>query len=587
MSSRDTQPDTVGDVPVELTFPDLPRLELEEAVAELSSRAATVLSTQGRLRALLRANALVGSELSLSVVLRHIVKAAQELVGARYTALGVIAEDGTLEQFVHVGMELETVARIGHLPRGHGLLGYLIKHPEPVRLDDLSAHPASIGFPAEHPPMGTFLGVPIRIRDDVFGNLYLTESTRGSFTAEDEQLVSSLARTAAVAIQNARLFEDSERRRRWQGVSTRVTQQLFSGEHDRRPIEVVAEFALEGAEGDFALVDRCDSGQLLVGAAAQDLAEQLAERWPRVLDRVIEPVRRTGEPLLMVPASEAGGSGDDLAKHIASLLAVPLSTQSATDAPMQTRMQTGVVDVLVVGRVAGGPPFRPTDLEQLATYAGHAQAALELDQSRADRQTMALLAEHDRIAADLHDHVIQELFATGMGLQGMLSAIERPDLRERLLSSVDALDDTIRHIRATIFQLQHDQAKTASLQHRLLKVVEEERAALGTAIDVAFSGPLDDQVPAHLVEDAVAVVREALSNAARHARATHVRMTVAMTDAFLEVQVKDDGIGLDNPRRSSGLTNLRNRAERHHGTFDITSSAHEGTTLRWTVPNGR
>jgi two-component system, NarL family, sensor histidine kinase DevS len=586
VSSRDRQPDPAADVPVELTFPDLPRMELEESLAELTSRAATVLSAQGRLRALLRANALVGSELSLPVVLRHIVKAARELVGARYAALGVVAEDGTLEQFVHVGMEPDTVARIGHLPRGHGILGYLIRHPEPVRLEDLSAHPASIGFPAEHPPMGTFLGVPIRIRNDVFGNLYLTESTRGSFTAEDEQLLSALARTAAVAIQNARLYEDSERRRRWQAVSTQVTQQLFGGD-DERPAAVVAGFALQGAEGDFALMERSDGGHVAVGTAAQDLADQLGGRWPGVLDRVIEPVRRTREPLLVVPASEANGAGDDLAKHITSILAVPITPQRATDGRMQAEMHAGVTDVLVVGRVAGRPAFGHSDLEQLATFAGHAQVALELDRSRADQQTMALLAEHDRIAADLHDHVIQELFATGMGLQGMLSGIERPDLRGRLLASVDALDNTIRHIRATIFQLQHDQTRSASLELRLLEVVEEERAALGSAINVTLSGPLDDQVPAQLVEGAVAVVREALSNAARHAQAREVRLTVAMSDASLEITVEDDGVGPDHPTRSSGLTNLRNRAERHHGTFDISSSAHGGTRLRWTVPNGR
>jgi GAF domain-containing protein len=286
VTSSERSPDPVSGGEVEqLTFPDLPRLELEEAVAELTERAARVLQAQGRLRALLRANALVGSDLNLPAVLRHIVCAARDLVGAGYAALGVVADDGTLEQFVHVGMDPETVERIGHLPRGHGILGYLIHHPEPVRLDDLSAHPAAIGFPAEHPPMGSFLGVPIRVRDSVFGNLYLTESTRGSFTAEDEQLLSSLARTAAVAIQNARLFEDSERRRRWQAVSTHATQQLFAGNH-QRPLRVLAEFALQGAEGDVALADRGDGEQLVVGPAADDLREQLSDRWPGVIEPI-------------------------------------------------------------------------------------------------------------------------------------------------------------------------------------------------------------------------------------------------------------------------------------------------------------
>lgn len=553
----------------QLTFPDLPRLELEEALADLTTLAATVLQSQGRLRALLQANAVVGSELTIPAVLRHIVSAARDLVGARYAALGVVAEDGTLEQFVHVGMEPETVARIGHLPRGHGILGYLIRHPEPIRLEDLSAHPAAIGFPAEHPPMGSFLGVPIRVRDHVFGNLYLTESTQESFTAEDEQLLSSLARTAAVAIHNARLFEDSERRRRWQGVSTSATQQLFSGDHER-PLKVIVGFALQGAEGDFAVLDPGDGDQLVVATAAEDLAEQLSDRWPSALERVIESVRVTGEPQLVVPALDEDGSGDDLAKHIGSMLAVPLLEEGR------------VADALVVGRLAGRPAFGPTDLEQLVGYVGHAEVALELDLSRADRQAMALLEEHDRIAADLHDHVIQELFATGMGLQGILSAIDRPDLRARLVGYVDALDTTIRHIRATIFQLQHDQPVTEPLKGRLLKVVEEERAAFGMAVDIAFSGPVDDHVPAHLAEDVVAVVREALSNAGRHAHADTVRVSVAIAGDRLNVEVEDDGTGLNGPTRSSGLTNLQQRAERHKGSFDITSSPEHGTTLRWT-----
>ncbi len=196
---------------------------------------------------------------------------------------------------------------------------------------------------------------------------------------------------------------------------------------------------------------------------------------------------------------------------------------------------------------------------------------------------MELLAEHDRIAADLHDHVIQELFATGMGLEGMLSAVANPELRARLVGAVDALDATIRNIRATIFQLQHDRSLTEPLEGRLLKVVEEGKAALGTAVDVTFSGPVDDRVPPHLTDDVVAVVREALSNAARHAHADTVRIAVALAGDQVEVEVADDGIGLDNPTRSSGLTNLRRRAERHHGTFDITSLPQGGTTLRWTA----
>jgi transcriptional regulator with GAF, ATPase, and Fis domain len=189
-----------------LTFPDLPRLELDQLLGQLIERAQEVIATQGRLRGLLHANQLIVGDLALPTVLRHIVEAARELVGARYVALGVISPDGGLAEFVHTGMPDDAVERIGHLPQGKGLLGALIEDPHPIRLRRITDDPRSTGFPPGHPPMSSFLGVPIRLRDEVFGNLYLSESTRGEFSAEDEDLMKALAATAAVAIENARLY---------------------------------------------------------------------------------------------------------------------------------------------------------------------------------------------------------------------------------------------------------------------------------------------------------------------------------------------------------------------------------------------
>nr|MDT0664740.1 GAF domain-containing protein [Micromonospora sp. DSM 115978] len=222
--SGDVRPEPVS----ELGFSSVGRLELDELLSQLVDRAQDVLATQSRLRGLLRATRAVTADLSLDAVLRRIVEAACELVDARYGALGVIAKEGHLEQFVHVGMDASLVDRIGHLPRDEGVLGVLIDQPSPVRLDDISTHPNAVGFPAGHPPMRTFLGVPLRVRNEIFGNLYLTEKRGGrSFTTEDEELVLALGASAGVAIDNARLFGAAQRRQQWLQASADITRHLL------------------------------------------------------------------------------------------------------------------------------------------------------------------------------------------------------------------------------------------------------------------------------------------------------------------------------------------------------------------------
>src|SRR5271167_1339231 len=236
-----------------LGFPDIPRLELDQLLVQLVDRADDVLATQGRLRGLLRANALVSEELSLPLVLRQIVAAARDLVGARYAALGVLGRDGELEQFVHAGMDEELAARIGELPRGRGILGLLIRQPVPLRLADLSGHPASAGFPPGHPPMTGFLGVPVHIGEEVFGNLYLTERSRGGqFTADDEQLAIALATAAGAAIANARQFAESEQRRRWLDASAELVPLLLSGAAGQQHDALITQHAAAAAAADFA-----------------------------------------------------------------------------------------------------------------------------------------------------------------------------------------------------------------------------------------------------------------------------------------------------------------------------------------------
>jgi len=251
-----------------LSFPDVPRLELDQLLVQLVDRADDVLASQGRLRGLLRANALVAGELSLPVVLRQIVGAARDLLGARYAALGVLGRDGKLEEFVHAGLDDELVASIGALPRGEGILGLLISDPVPIRIADLAAHSVSMGFPPGHPPMTAFVGVPIRIGQEVFGNLYLTErSGGGEFTAEDEELAIALAAAAGAAIANARRFTESEQRRRWLTASSDLTPVLLSGDADKAHT-LIAEHAAAAAEADFAVVAVPHGSEMIVTGAS-------------------------------------------------------------------------------------------------------------------------------------------------------------------------------------------------------------------------------------------------------------------------------------------------------------------------------
>ncbi|HEY6787241.1 MAG TPA: GAF domain-containing protein, partial [Trebonia sp.] len=283
-----------------LGFPDIPRLELDQLLVQLIDRADDVLATQGRLRGLLRANALVSEELSLPVVLRQIVAAARDLVGARYAALGVLGRDGELEQFVHAGMDEELAARIGELPRGRGILGLLISEPTPLRLADLSGHPASAGFPPGHPPMTGFLGVPVRIGEEVFGNLYLTErSAGGEFTAEDEELAIALAAAAGAAIANARRFAESEQRRRWLDASARLTPQLLSG-GPAQPNTLIAEHAAAAAVADFAVVALPhDPDQVIVAGTTGVLAAGLMNRTAPLDGSLAGEAICTGKPSLV------------------------------------------------------------------------------------------------------------------------------------------------------------------------------------------------------------------------------------------------------------------------------------------------
>ncbi|CDR04225.1 sensor histidine kinase [Streptomyces iranensis] len=557
----------------------LPRLRLDELLEELQVRIDGVRGTQDRVHSLLEAVLSVGRELDLSHVLRRIVEAAVVLVDAEYGALGVIGDDQRLAEFLPVGVGKERAEAIGRLPSGHGLLGELIRHPQPLRLAELSEHPASYGFPPNHPPMRSFLGVPIRVRDEVFGNLYLTEKRGGKeFDGEDETVLSTLAVAAGVAIENARLYEEARHRQRWLEANAEVTHSLLSGVDETRVLELIVEHARRILSADLGVLMLPVAGtdELQVALAAGTDAE--AHRG-LVLSRqgtfggaaftASEPVTSTdvqNDPRITVGPQRWDGLGPAVA------------------VPMRTR--DGVGGVLSLARVAGSHAFTQVETDTLLGFAGQAAIAMKLAERRRDAEQLALLEDRDRIARDLHDLAIQRLFAAGMTLQSTLRFVQHPEGSERLLRVVDDLDDTIKIIRSTIFGLRSHEAGPAvqGLRVRTAKTIEEAVPALGFTPSLRTEGLVDTDVPRSVADDMVAVLAEALSNIARHAAADAAEISLIVASGRLTLTVTDDGVGIPEGGRRSGLRNMAERAEKLGGELELGEPPGGGTRLVWAVP---
>jgi len=556
-----------------LRFPDAPRLDLDQLLSQVVERAQEVMGTQGRLRGLLRANRVVTADLTLPVVLRHIVEAARELVGARYAALGVIASDGHLAEFIHVGMPQEMVRRIGSLPQGKGLLGALIDDPHPIRLDRITEDERSSGFPADHPEMHSFLGVPIRVRTAVFGNLYLAESIHGQFSAEDEELATALASTAGVAIENARLFESARSRQDWLQASAAITREVLTPD-TTNPLDLIAEHTRHTAHADLVTISRPDGGHnLRVEVAVGIDAAALRDTSVPIHESLSGQVYTTGRPRLgSWPQEQSSATADAPAgTDIDSMLVVPLGAQQVTG-------------TLTAARRHGRPAFTAEDLDLAASFTNQACIAIELAEARTEQQRNAMLDERDRIAADLHDHVIQRLFAAGLSLQGTAAGLGSTPAADRILATIGELDTTISQIRTTIFQLNHvTQPNDPSLRGRLLDVITDTTPALGFTPAVRFTGQLEGITTPTLADDLLAVLREALTNIARHAHANHTDVQITAQPDQITLDITDNGTGLTPTNRRSGLTNMHHRAQRHNGTLALTPHHPTGTHLTWTV----
>ncbi len=521
----------------------------------------------------------------LEATLHDIVEAAVARADATYGALGVLSSDGRrVDRFVLAGMDAAARDAIGRLPEGNGILGLLVERPVPLRLDDLGSHPESVGFPPGHPPMASFLGVPVRVRDEVFGNLYLTEKrSGGAFTPADEEAVLALAAVAGLAIENARLAEAAERRRAWLQAATEVSTALLSGSDVDEVLHTLVRRAarLSGADGAALLVPREDDPAALTILAAAGPAAADLEGVRVPLDGThVGRVHRSGTAELVddVSAAPALGRHDAVAAELAA------GTRSAVVVPLGETVGT-----LVCLRAVDREPFGADVLDALTAFAAQAALALELARSQRRERELQVRADRERIARDLHDHVVQRIYATALTLDRVARSLEDVDpyTARRVERSVDELDETITQIRSAIFELQDD-PPAETLGRRLSDVVARVTEGADVACHVELHGDVDG-LSGPLAHDLLAVVRELVSNVVRHAAATRLSVGVdggADPGDDVVVVVADDGRGLPVTPLRRGLANLEERARRRGGRLATGSGPRGGTTVTWRVPRG-
>ncbi|WP_433663644.1 sensor histidine kinase [Nocardia sp. CA-128927] len=556
----------------------LSQLRLRELLSEVKERVELILDSRDRMDGLVEAMLAVTSGLDLDETLRTIVRTAISLVDARYGALAVRGHDQQVVQFIDEGFDDETRSAIGRLPEGHGVLGVVFHQSKPLRLDELTNHPASVGLPPHHPPMHTFLGVPVRIRGEVFGSLYLTEKAGGQpFTDDDDVLVQALAAAAGIAVDNARLYESARTRQAWIAATRDIATELLAGNQSASVLAHVVEHArtLTGSHQSFlagpddtgdatelSVTQWCGPGAGYEGKTLHTEGTALGEAF----------TRRT--PLRF---DDAGTVSLGLALPDAGpLLILPLCTPDTT------------LGVLTTVRPVGAAPYSDELVELTAAFTDQAALAMQLADAQQRMRDMDILADRDRIARDLHDHVIQRLFAVGITLQGAVARATVPEVRQRLSTVVNDLQEVVQEIRTSIFDLHGGHGNP--LQQRIEHAIRQQTAETTVRSTFSVAGPLS-VLEAELADHAEAVVREAVSNAVRHSGADTVAVEISVDDD-LTIVVTDNGWGIPNHVVRSGLRNLEQRAEKADGQFIIGTAgnttedgdAMPGTRLCWSVP---
>ncbi|SNS57001.1 GAF domain-containing sensor histidine kinase [Rhodococcoides kyotonense] len=558
----------------------LSQMRLHELLNELSEHIGKITEAREQFDGLLRSMLVISASLDLDATLRSIVASAIDLVDAKYGALGIRGENHELSSFIFHGIDDESAARIGPLPTGGGVLGLLIDEPKAIRLSNLAAHPSSIGFPAHHPPMTSFLGVPIRIRGEVFGNLYLTEKNGDrEFTDDDEAVVQALASAAGTAIENARLYDDARTRQSWIEATRDIATELLSGTAPDDVLQTVAQKALVLTSGDLAFI-AVPSDPDARAENVTDLVVSVASGRPSDNpDAVIGT-------MLPVHGSTSGESFRTRqpirSSHLQYNATAKLPDEYGPALISPLRAPDRVTGVLVVLRRDGAEAFTDMQLDLVATFGDQAALTVQTANSSRRLRELDILADRDRIARELHDHVIQRIFAAGLSLQGTAQRAISPEVRSRLATTIDDLQDTVQDIRSAIFDLQSEDMGASALRRHFNEIIDEMVDDSGLRTTVRVSGPLSVVDPA-LAAHSLAVLREAISNCVRHAHAKTVAISISVGDN-LTIDVTDDGRGISDDAAVSGLKNLHSRAEACGGDMTVGPSESGGTTLTWWAP---
>jgi signal transduction histidine kinase len=541
-----------------------------QLVDQIVDRCVEVSRTSERLRLLLRENEAIAEELALPSLHCRIAEAATHLVPTPAAALAVLTTDGAVRQLVQRTADEE------------GAVSVLVPGPALGRLADLlqplrPGQVAKVRGPGPLPPPWgrDFVALPVHYRRDVLGVLMLAPPEEG-LGAEDEDVLRSLAVTAGTAIENARLYDEARRRQEWLQEAAEVGNSMLALGDERDAIRLIAQSVQKLADAE--LVTAWTPGRsddILVGAVT------VGDESEEVLGCQIE-----GDDML---ATEILSSGRG---------ALLCTAERRSSAWMATIHRAGIGPVMVVPLVGGGgsrglllagrregrPAYSPGDLDMAEAFAGHMAMALDRISARAAQQRVSLLEDRERIARDLHDHVIQSLFATGLKVQSAERLTQDTSVRPRLGEAVQEIDGTIRQLRTTIFQLSDRASASCGLRSAVLDVLDEVAPVLTLEPEVEFDGPVDTASDAALVDEVVAVLREAATNCGKHAQATRLAVRLQVATGGLSLTVQDDGVGLGDSTRRSGLANLHQRAAKLGGSLAVEVPSGGGTRLCWSVP---
>jgi signal transduction histidine kinase len=528
---------------------------------------------------LIEAGLALASELSLPAVLQRIVELAAEVTNARYGALGVLGPEGKILEFVTTGVTGEQREHIGHLPIGKGILGLLITEARTIRLPDIGADPRSVGFPPNHPPMHSFLGGPVKAGGRVFGNIYLTEKQGATeFTEDDERALNVLAAQAGIAIENARLYEVAQQQSRRLEAVREVTGLILDGADPDEVLPIVVRRARELVGADIATVavPGDEPGTLRLAFSEGPNAPELTGMEFPASGSISGDVMASGRTVVVEDAS-----GDERAHQ-------PMVQQGEMGPAMfvPLRAESEVFGTLALANSLEGRLFDDRDVALVETFAGQAAVALAYTRVRRELERLVVVEDRERIAKELHDGVIQALFAVGMGLQATATMSKDAELESRIESAVGEIDRVIRDLRNYIFGLRPGVLADRQLDQALRHIVADFEEKTG----VVAVPDIDSQIAAELgsrAGDVLQLTREALSNVGRHAGAHTCRISLSRLDAAAVLEIDDDGAGFDLERSRSqgqGLRNLAERAASLGGGIEITSTPGEGTTVRVTIP---